>query len=122
MGYGATMDWVVRSGKPTGKVIIQDGGGSIELLGGGNSQPSVIGKGEMQDWFIRSGNTAGVVNIQDHGGSTTVGGELVVAKDMKIAGHIYMSASGGGGGGGTTTLEERLMSMESRMSELMETN
>merc|ERR1711865_238724 len=106
----------------------QDGGGSIELLGGGHGQTSIIGKGAMQDWIIRSGNTAGSVSIQDHGGSTSIGGELTVTKNLKISGHIYMSsgassgAAGGAGGGATVTLESRLMEMESKMSELMETN
>merc|ERR1711967_184 len=102
-------------------VILQDGGGSIELLGGGNSQTSIIGDGTMQDWIIRSGNTAGSVKIQDHGGSTSVGGELLVAKDLKITGHIFMAGSSAGGTS-EMSLESRLMDMESKMEELMETN
>merc|ERR1712230_112485 len=93
-----------QSGKKTGKVAIQNGGGTIELLGGGAAQTSQIGVGKTQDWFIRSGNIAGTV---------------IVGKDIKVAGHLFLTKSGTTE---TMTLESRLMEMETKMQELMETN
>merc|ERR1712072_757730 len=86
-------DWKIRSGKKTGKVFIQDGGGTIELLGGGSSQSSLIGVGKTQDWYIRSGNADGTVFVQDKGGPTSFGGAVVVKKDIKIGGHLYLTSN-----------------------------
>merc|ERR1712167_257003 len=119
VGAGGTMDWKIQSGKKTGKVAIQNGGGTIELLGGGAAQTSQIGVGKTQDWFIRSGNIAGSVNIQDKGGPTNIGGTLTVGKDIKVAGHLFLTKSATTE---TMTLESRLMEMETKMQSLMETN
>jgi len=85
----------------------------------GAAQSSLIGDGKMQDWRIRSGNNAGTVYIQDKGGATTVGGKLTVMKDIKIGGHLYLSSAKSQE---EYTLESKLMSMESKMEALMETN
>merc|ERR1711988_77481 len=115
---GSHGDWDIKSGKSKGRVRIQNGGGTIELLGGGASQPSLIGDGKMQDWRIRSGNNAGTVHIQDKGGETTIGGKLNVLKDIKIGGHLFLSSAKGE----EYTMESKLMAMEAKMEALMETN
>merc|ERR1712070_338371 len=100
----------------TGKVMLQNGGGEIQFLGGGAVLPSYAGYGTTQDWIIRSGKPAGSVQIQDKGGITKVGGTMEVAKDLKLGGHLYLTTTGGT----SQTLESRLEEMETRMQELTE--
>merc|ERR1712072_1537772 len=111
---GAGGDWNIRSGKDTGKVILQGGGGEVQFLGGGAIKPSFAGYGPTKDWIIRAGETAGSVQIQDQGGLTKVGGDMEVKKDLKLGGHLFLTSAGGS----SQTLESRLEEMETRMQEL----
>merc|ERR1712022_63744 len=95
------------------KSCCRRGGGEVQFGGGGANRPSFAGSGPTKDWMIRSGLQTGSVKIQDQGGLTEIGGDMSVAQDLKLGGHLYLTS-----GSTTQTLESRLEDMESKLLEM----